>query len=74
MSSDDYVDRGYPRLVAILEESIDIVDRLESFIARISPEKGYEPGLVFQFYQNLVVLRERLVEARMRALEDCHCR
>ncbi len=73
VDSEKYVGRGYPRLVALLDESIDLVDKLETFIGRINPARGYEPGLVMQLYQNLLVLRERLVEARMSALEKCSC-
>lgn len=74
VNAEEYQKRGYNRLVSLLEESIDIIDKIEAFIGRIDPMRGPEPGLIFQIYQNLVVLRERLVEARMTAYEKCSCR
>ncbi len=67
--AEKYMDRGYSRLVSLIEESIDLVDKIEMFIGRIKPGDRVEPGLITQIYQSLVVLRERLVEARMEAYD-----
>ncbi len=49
----------------LLDEAIDIIDKIEAFISRIKPGQRVESGLVFQIYQNLMILREKIVEARM---------
>jgi len=53
-------------VIGILEEAIDLVDKIESFIARLNPNEKVPPGLVLQIYQNLMFLREKIVEARMK--------
>jgi len=53
-------------VIGILEEAIDLVDKIESFIARLNPNEKVQPGLVLQIYQNLMFLREKIVEARMK--------
>jgi preprotein translocase subunit SecA len=70
LRAEDYMSRGYDRIVSLLDESIDIVDKIETFVGRMDPTKKYEPGLVMQIYHSLLVLRERLVEARMKAYEE----
>ncbi|ADI31608.1 hypothetical protein [Staphylothermus hellenicus] len=52
----------------LLDEAIDLVDKIESFLTRIKPNEKIEQGLVFQIYQNIVFLREKIVEARMKTL------
>ncbi|WP_052833781.1 hypothetical protein [Staphylothermus marinus] len=56
----------------ILDEAIDLVDKIESFLTRIKPNKKIEQGLVFQIYQNIVILREKIVEARMKTTRYKH--
>ncbi len=54
-----------------LEEAIDLIDKISGFINRLKPGEKVSPGTVFQIYQNLVLLREKIVEARMEALDKC---
>lgn len=63
--------RGYSSVVEKLEEAIDLVDKIISFINRLKPDEKVSPGLVFQIYQNLVILREKIVETRMEAVDKC---
>jgi hypothetical protein len=42
----------------LLDEAIDIIDKIETFISRIKPGQKVESGLVFQIYQNLMILRD----------------
>jgi hypothetical protein len=65
--SKKYIDRGYSKLVLLLEDSIDLVDKIETFIGRINPMEQVRPGILTQIYESLVILREKLVEARMEA-------
>jgi len=53
-------------VVADLEEAIDLIDKIESFVSRLSPNEKVSPGIIHQIYQNLVILREKIVEARMK--------
>ncbi|MEM4482239.1 MAG: hypothetical protein QXK88_06510 [Desulfurococcaceae archaeon] len=54
-------------LVSKLEEAIDLVDKIEGFISRVKPGDQIAPGLIYQIYESLVLLREKIVEARMVA-------
>ena len=64
--------KDYSPVVYKLEEAIDLVDKIESFINRIDPHSGkVSAGVIFQIYQNLVLLREKIVEARMEAVKRC---
>jgi len=59
------------RIIKDLDEAIDIVDKIESFVNRIKPDEKVSPGIVFQIYQNLVLLREKIVEIRMDLFDKC---
>lgn len=56
-------------IAEILDEAIDLIDKIETFITRIKPNEKIEQGLIFQLYQNLVLLREKIVEARIKTIE-----
>ncbi|RLG81742.1 MAG: hypothetical protein DRO13_00305 [Thermoprotei archaeon] len=58
-------------IVKKLEEAIDLVDKIESFISRLKPGEKVSGGVVFQIYQSMVLLREKIVEARMEAIDKC---
>ncbi|MET1160561.1 MAG: hypothetical protein ABWW65_06320 [Thermoprotei archaeon] len=58
-------------IVKKLEEAIDLIDKIETFINRVKPNEKISSGLVFQIYQNLVLLREKIIEARMEAVNKC---
>ncbi|MCC6040944.1 MAG: hypothetical protein LM557_02075 [Desulfurococcaceae archaeon] len=50
-----------------LEEALDLVDKIESTISKLKPGDQISPGLVYQLYETLVLLREKIVEARLKA-------
>jgi len=52
-------------IIKKLDEAIDLIDKIESFINRINPDEKPSPGVIFQIYQNLVLLREKIVEIRL---------
>ncbi len=60
--------KDYPEVTKLLDEAINIIDKISSFISRIEPNKKVEKGILFQLYQNTVLLREKIVEARMKSL------
>ncbi len=60
--------KDYPEVTKLLDEAINIIDKISSFISRIEPNKKVERGVLFQLYQNTVLLREKIVEARMKSL------
>ncbi|RLG89817.1 MAG: hypothetical protein DRO16_03350 [Thermoprotei archaeon] len=60
--------KDYPEVTKLLDEAINIIDKISAFISRIEPNKKVERGILFQLYQNTVLLREKIVEARMKSL------
>lgn len=58
----------YNEIVKLMEEAIDLVDKIEMIVSRIERDKPVSSGLVYQIYENLVLLREKIVEARMKAV------
>ena len=58
-------------LVPVLEEAIDLIDKIESRLGRIKPGDKISPGVLFLIASTLMNLREKVVEARMRAFECC---
>lgn len=57
-------------IITKLEEAIDLVDKIEAFFSRIEPGKKISPGTLFQIYQNLILLREKIVEVRVELVEE----
>ncbi|MEM0355389.1 MAG: hypothetical protein QXT88_01585 [Desulfurococcaceae archaeon] len=60
---------NYNEIVKLMEEAIDLIDKIEMIISRIDRDKPVSSGVVYQIYENLVLLREKIVEARMKAIE-----
>jgi len=56
------------KIVNTLEEAINIVDRLEEELNRMRPGEEVTPGVIYRFYNELLLLREKIVAARMIAL------
>jgi len=56
------------KVVNALEEAINIVDRLEEELNRLKPGEEVTPGVIYRFYSELLLLREKIVAARMTAL------
>lgn len=54
-------------LLGLLEEAIDLIDKLEKAVYALEPGSQVTPGAVYQLYSNLVLLREKIVEARLKA-------
>lgn len=55
----------YEDIINKLEEAISLIDKIEMFISRIKPGDQVAPGLLYQIYESLILLREKLVEARL---------
>lgn len=60
---------NYDEIVKLMEEAIDLVDKIEVIVSRIEKDKPVSSGVIYQIYENLVLLREKIVEARMKALD-----
>lgn len=54
-------------LVERLDEALSLIDRIESTISKLRPGDQISPGLIYQLYETVVLLRERVVEARLKA-------
>jgi len=58
-------------LVEKLEEALDLIDKIESTVSKLRPGDQISAGLIYQLYETLVLLREKVVEARLKA---AYCR
>jgi len=56
------------KIVSTLEEAINIIDKLEEELNRLKPGEEVTPGVIYRFYNELLLLREKIVAARMTAL------
>ncbi|MEM1629043.1 MAG: hypothetical protein QXP02_06300 [Desulfurococcaceae archaeon] len=56
-------------LASELDSAIDIIDKIEGIINRLRPGEKISEGIVYSLYENLVLLREKIVEARFKALK-----
>lgn len=54
-------------LVEKLDEALNLIDRIESTISKLRPGDQISSGLIYQLYETVVLLRERVVEARLKA-------
>lgn len=62
--------QGREDLVAKLDEAIDLLDKLEMLVSRLKPGDNVQAGLLYQLYQSLMLLREKILEARLTAVQD----
>ncbi|WP_440059126.1 hypothetical protein ACSU1N_04900 [Thermogladius sp. 4427co] len=60
---------GIDEIIKKIDEAINEIDEIESLIARISTDKDVTKGLVLQFYQRIISVREKLVAVRMKISE-----
>lgn len=47
-----------------IEEAIDLIDKLERTVSRLQSGDKVTPGTLFQIYETLMTLREKIVEIR----------
>jgi len=47
-----------------IEEAIDLIDKLERIVSRLQSGDKVTPGTLFQIYETLMTLREKIVEIR----------
>lgn len=57
-------------LLSKLDEAVSELDRLESLLTRIKPGEQVQPGLVYQIYESMVLLREKILETRLLILKS----
>lgn len=57
-------------VLAKLSEATDLLDRLELLVNRMKPGDQLQPGLIYQIYESLVVLREKILETRIIVLQE----
>ncbi|MGC8982157.1 MAG: hypothetical protein ACP5KA_00145 [Desulfurococcaceae archaeon] len=55
-------------VVKALDEAINYIDKLESVLSRLRPGEQLTPGALYQIYELLMLTREKVVEARLKAL------
>ncbi|WP_448577647.1 hypothetical protein [Thermosphaera sp.] len=47
-----------------IEEALDLIDKLERTMSRLQSGDKITPGTLFQIYETLMTLREKIVEIR----------
>jgi len=47
-----------------IEEAIDLIDKLERTVSRLQTGEKVTPGILFQIYETLITLREKIVDIR----------
>ncbi len=62
--------QGREDLVTKLDEAIDLLDKLEMLVSRLKPGDNVQAGLLYQLYQSLMLLREKILEARLTAVQE----
>jgi hypothetical protein len=63
--------QGREDLVAKLDEAIDLLEKVEMLVSRLKPGDNVQAGLLYQLYQSLMLLREKILEARLTAVQEC---
>jgi hypothetical protein len=58
-------------LVNKLEEILNLIDKIENTISKLKPGDQISSGLIYQLYETIVLLREKVVETRLKAI---YCR
>lgn len=53
-------------LVNKLEEILNLIDKIESTISRLKPGDQVSSGLIYQLYETIILLREKVVEVRIK--------
>lgn len=53
-----------------LNEITDLIDKIETFIGRLKPGDQTPPGVIYQIYESLVLLRERILEVRLIVIRE----
>lgn len=62
--------QGREDLVAKLDEAIDLLEKVEMLVSRLKPGDNVQAGLLYQLYQSLMLLREKILEARLTAVQE----
>ncbi|MCY0868689.1 MAG: hypothetical protein OWQ48_05625 [Desulfurococcus sp.] len=53
-------------VLEVLEEALDIINRLEERVRLLKPRSELSPGVLYQLYTDLLLLREKVITARMK--------
>jgi hypothetical protein len=53
-------------LVNKLEEILNLIDKIEGTISRLKPGDQVSSGLIYQLYETIILLREKVVEVRIK--------
>lgn len=50
-----------------IEETIDLIDKLESIVSRLQVGDTISSGSLYQIYETIIILREKIIEIRQLA-------
>ncbi|MEM0000279.1 MAG: hypothetical protein QXH02_04275 [Desulfurococcaceae archaeon] len=57
-------------LLSKLDEAVALIDKIEMFISRLKPGDEVPAGIVYQVYESLVLLKERIFEIRLIIIRE----
>jgi len=57
-------------LLSKLDEAVALIDKIEMFISRLKPGDEVPAGIVYQVYESLVLLKERIFEIRLIIIQE----
>lgn len=53
-----------------LEEAVLLIDKIESVVNRVRPGDQVQAGIIYQLYEAVTLLREKIVETRLIILQE----
>lgn len=53
-----------------LDEAMNLAEKIELFISRVKPGEEVNQGVIYQIYESLVLLKEKLLEIRLIVLQE----
>lgn len=57
-------------LLSKLDEAVALIDKIEMFVSRLKPGDQVPAGVVYQVYESLVLLKEKIFEARLIIIRE----
>lgn len=58
------------KVLSKLDEAVTLIDKVETFISRLKPGDQVPAGVVYQIYEALVLLKEKILEIRLMIIQE----
>lgn len=56
-------------ILSKLDEAFALIDKAETFVERLKPGDQVSAGVVYQIYEALVLLKEKILEIRLLVIQ-----